>query len=181
MPMLEGLDELTLELLNEATQAWVELDYNRKLHSELGVTPLARFLAGPDVGRPSPSSEALRRAFRLRSRRTQRTSDGTLTVEGVRFEVPSRFRHVERLSVRYARWDLGSIDLVDGRIGTILCPLYPIDKAKNADGKRRVLEAIAAAPAPSEMAPLLKKLMADYAATGLPPAYIPKPVSPEES
>jgi hypothetical protein len=28
--------------------------------------------------------------------------------------------------------------------------------------------------APSEMAPLLRKLMADYAATGLPPAYIPK-------
>jgi hypothetical protein len=31
-------------------------------------------------------------------------------------------------------------------------------------------------PSPGEpgIAPLLKKLMADYAATGLPPAYLPK-------
>ena len=31
--------------LNEATQAWVEQDYNRKRHSEIDDTPLARFLA----------------------------------------------------------------------------------------------------------------------------------------
>ena len=29
-------------------------------------------------------------------------------------------------------------------------------------------------PQPSGIAPLLRKLMAEYAATGLPPAYIPK-------
>jgi len=32
-----------------------------------------------------------------------------------------------------------------------------------------------------EAAPLLKKLMAEYAATGLPPAYIPKYSHEEES
>lgn len=37
--MLEGMQELTLELLNEATQAWVEREYHRALHSELGCTP----------------------------------------------------------------------------------------------------------------------------------------------
>jgi hypothetical protein len=30
------------------------------------------------------------------------------------------------------------------------------------------------------MAPLLRKLMEDYAATGLPPAYLPKSASNEE-
>jgi hypothetical protein len=45
--MLEGHKGLTLALLNEATQAWVELEYNRALHSEIGETPLRRFLAGP--------------------------------------------------------------------------------------------------------------------------------------
>ena len=30
-------------------------------------------------------------------------------------------------------------------------------------------------PPPSGVAPLLKKLMADYAASGLPPAYMPLP------
>ena len=33
---------------------------------------------------------------------------------------------------------------------------------------------------PSGMAPLLTQLLADYAATGLPPAYLPVPTSPAE-
>ena len=61
--MLEGVPDLTLVLLNEATQAWVELEYNRTVHSETREPPLARCLAGPDVGRPSPASDALRAAF----------------------------------------------------------------------------------------------------------------------
>jgi transposase InsO family protein len=51
MPMLEGVKELTLELLNDATAAWVELDYNQGYHSEIGTEPLRRFLDDPDVGR----------------------------------------------------------------------------------------------------------------------------------
>ena len=66
LAMLEGVPELTLALLNEATQAWVELEYNQKRHAELGEAPLARYLRGPDVGRDSPDSAALRRAFRRR-------------------------------------------------------------------------------------------------------------------
>ena len=49
MPMLEGEKQLTLELLNRATLAWLELEYNRKCHSEIGTTPLERYLAGPSV------------------------------------------------------------------------------------------------------------------------------------
>lgn len=74
MAMLEGVAELTPELLNEATLAWVERDYHRALHSELGTTPLARALEGPTVGRESPGSEALRAAFRMEVSRTQRAS-----------------------------------------------------------------------------------------------------------
>ena len=36
MAMLEGEKDLTLELLNRATLAWLELEYNRKRHSEIG-------------------------------------------------------------------------------------------------------------------------------------------------
>ncbi len=113
--MLEGVKDITLPLLNEATQAWVEMEYNRKLHSEIATTPLSRYLARPDLGRPSPSSDALRRAFRMMISRTQRRSDGTTTVDGVRFEIPSGYRNLERLFVRYARWDLSAVDLVDPR------------------------------------------------------------------
>jgi transposase InsO family protein len=174
--MLEGVEPLTLALLNQATLAWVELDYHRSVHRELRCTPLERYRAGPDVGRPCPDSDTLRRAFRIEVRRTQRLSDGSLSLAGQRFEVPTRFRHIKRLCLRYARWDLTRVDLVDEHTATSLSPLYPVDKSRNADAIRRTLDTPSLEPvnpAPVGMAPLLKRLMAEYAATGLPPAYIP--------
>ena len=157
-------------------RAWVEQEYHRSVHSEIGCSPLERYLAGPDVGRDCPGSEALRAAFRLEVTRTQRRSDGTVSLDGLRFEIPSRYRHLQRVHLRYARWDLRRVDLVDARRGSLLCALYPLDKAANADGARRALEAVSQAPLAASapgMAPLLRQLMAEYAATGLPPAYLP--------
>jgi len=179
MAMLEGKGELSLALLNEATQAWVELEYHLARHSELDETPRERYLRAPNVGRACPDSETLRRVFREQVTRTQRRSDGTITVDGVRFELPSRFRALVRPCVRVARWDLSSCDLVDPRTGAHLAKLAPLDKAKNADGRRRAI------PRPGDdlrgeenpeagIAPKLRALMRDYAATGLPPAYLPK-------
>lgn len=184
MAMLEGEAELTLELLNTATQAWVEQEYHRSPHSELGGdTPLERYLRGPSVGRPSPSSMELRRAFRMEIGRKQRRSDGTVTVEGIRFEVPSAYGALVNLRLRVARWDLSSVDLVDPRTGAHLATLFPLDKAKNADRRRRVLvpeRPASPQPKPPGIAPLLRSLMADHAATGMPPAYLPKDESPAE-
>lgn len=177
MAMLEGQRELTLALLNEATQAWIEMEYQREIHSETGQAPLVRWLAGPSVGRETPSLDELRLALTAATTRTQRTSDGTISLAGVRFEVPSRFRHLRKLHVRFASWDLSHIWLLDERTGTVLARLYPLDKARNADAVRRPLDPAPATQAPAEgsgIAPLLRKLMAEYAATGLPPAYIPK-------
>ena len=182
LAMLEGCRELTLAQLNEATQAWVELEYNRKEHSEIGQTPLRRYLAGKDVGRASPSATALREAFTAAISRMQRRSDGTVTVAGVRFELPSRYRHLRRVCLRYASWDLSRVYLADERTGQILCRLFPQDKAANAKGARRRKEPVGEAAAtlgqePAEsapMAPLMRKLIAEYAATGIPPAYLPK-------
>jgi hypothetical protein len=175
--VLEGEPALTLDLLNTATQAWVEQEYHRTVHGELEKTPIER-LEGPDVSRASPDSEALRRAFRMEISRQQRRGDGTVTVEGVRFEVPSAYRTLERLRLRVARWDLSSVELVDPRSGAHRATLLPLDKARNADRARRALAEATAPLAPSRkppgIAPLLRQLMADYAATGLPPAYLPK-------
>jgi transposase InsO family protein len=199
MEMLAGRADLTLDFLNEATQAWVEIEYHRAVHREIGCSPVERFARAPDVLRASPSSNALRDAFRLEVQRRQRTSDGTISLEGMRFEVPSRYRHFRDLTVRYARWDLGRVDLVDpghppaGR-GTILAPLYPLDRRANADGRRSLLEpavpqgappasAAGHPPAGGESAsarsdqalpPLLQKILDEYRAAGIPPAYLPK-------
>jgi hypothetical protein len=152
------------------------------------VAPLARFLESPNVGRDSPSLEDLRIAFCAESSRSQRQSDSTISLAGVRYEIPGRYRHLPRISVRYAGWDLSHVYMIDGRTGTMLTRLYPLDRARNADGLRRSLEPTSS-DSPAEtgtrphdgMAPLLRKLIEDYAATGLPPAYLPKSTSREES
>ena len=177
LPMLEGEPHLTLDQLNLATLAWVSQEYNRTKHDEIGCPPLERYLAGPNVARECPGSEALRAAFRIEVKRRQRRSDGTVRLENQRFEIPSRYRHLSDIRLRYARWDFSRVDLIDPHSGAILCPLYPIDKVANAQGLRRVLEPVSPLPKPpaSGIAPLLKKMIADYAATGLPPAYLPLP------
>ena len=176
MAMLDGEAELTLDLLNSATQAWVEREYHRAKHSETGCTPLDRFINGPQAGRECPGSEALRQSFRIEVARIQRRSDGTLSLDGTRFEIPSRYRTLLRPTVRYARWDLRRVDLVDAHTGAVLCPLYPLDKTANADGQRRRLAVPDASPTPpaTGMAPLLRQLIDAQEATGLPPAYLPK-------
>ncbi len=176
MAMLEGEQALTLELLNEATQAWAEQEYHRTVHTELKVTPLARYLAGPSVARKCPDSGVLRDAFRIEVERRARRADGTISLGGTRFEIPARLRHLSDVHVRYARWDFSRVDLVDARTGAVLCPIKPLDKAANADGKRRRLDPagmdLSALP-PTGMAPLLRELLAEYAATGQPPTYLP--------
>lgn len=176
MAMLEGEAHLTLPLLNTATLAWIEQEYHRTIHSEIDDSPLNRYLSAKDLGRISPDTMSLRQAFCMQVNRTLRQSDCTLSLEGRRFEVSSHYRHLKKLTVRYARWDLSFALLIDPHSNVCLERLYPQDKSANADGVRRTL-----APQketldiqPQGIAPLLKQLMSDYAATGLPPSYIPK-------
>ena len=89
--MLEHLPDLT-SFLNEATQAWVEYEYNRKVHSEIGEAPSTRFLAGPegDTAQPrtatryaSPSPAPITACSATAA--TARSSSN----EGRRFQVPT--------------------------------------------------------------------------------------------
>ena len=67
--------------------------------------------------------------------------------------------------------------------GHVLARLHPQDKTQNASGLRRSLEPVSSAapaagpppatPAPA-IAPLLARLLDRQAASGLPPAYLPK-------
>jgi putative transposase len=183
LAMLDAVPNLTLKQLNHASFVWVEQEYLATAHRELqGATPLQRFLAGPSVLRDCPDSATLRRHFRIEVQRSQRRSDGTITVDGVRFEVPQAFAHLRQLSVRYARWDRSQVDLVDPRTGVIQATLYPLDKARHADGRRRIVPSTGLSSRPvatsstatprDPQAPLMRHLMAQFAATGLPPAYL---------
>ena len=180
MAMLEGEPNLSLDALNLATQAWTEQEYHRTRHSEIEATPLEHYLAGPNVSRPCPSSATLSNSFRIEVVRKQRRSDGTVSLNGARFEIPSRYRHLQQVHLHYARWDLSRVDLVDQRTGAILCAVKPLDKSANANGQRRRLSPVQldlSAVAPSGLPALMTQLLADYAATGVPPAYLPTPTT----
>jgi transposase InsO family protein len=188
--MLKAEPNLSLERLNLATFAWTEFEYQTTVHRELnGATPLERFTRAASVLRAAPGSEDLRRAFRIEITRRQRLSDGTVSIAGRRFEVPQAFAHLRELHLRYARWDRSQADIVDARDGTVLATIHPLDKARHADGRRKARVTIdpsvpvaAQTPADRQPAPLLRQLLAQFAATGLPAAMIHhEPPNPEES
>ena len=179
MELLRGIDNLELAFVNQAAQAWVEQDYHRKHHREIKTTPLNRLLGGTDVSRPVPDRDALHLAFTRRITRRPRRSDATVVVDGIRYELPFRFARMPSVILRAPGWDKSQMVLVDPDTDAPLARLLPQDKIKNASGKRRLIQPDenTAQPNPSSDRPmpaLLRKWMADHAATGLPPTYIPK-------
>lgn len=179
MELLRGLKDLKLAFVNQAAQAWIEQDYHRRNHSEIKTTPLHRMLTGPDVARPAPDSDFMRLAFTRRIRRTPRRSDATVTVDGIRYELPARFGHLQSVILRAPSWDKSIMTLVDPATDAPLARLLPQDKVKNASGKRRIIamdktEEPLVLSSDASMPALLQAWLADYAATGLPPAYLPK-------
>jgi transposase InsO family protein len=174
--LLRGVANLSLSFVNQAAQAWVEQDYHRKWHRQIGSTPLEAMLKGPDVSRPTPDSAFLRLAFTRRIQRCPRRSDATVVVDGVRYELPVRFAHLPAVILRAPSWDKSQMVLVDPNTDAPLARLLPEDKAKNADAKRRTIDPDPnVVPVTDQRLPaLLRQWLADYAATGLPPAYLPK-------
>ena len=131
LPMLgDTVNHMILEALNAATLAWVEMEYQHALHRELGTSPAARCLAGPSVSRACPEMPALRQAFATQQSRMVRQSDGTISVEGRRSEVPARLRSLRKLLVRYARWDLSHVWAVDSQTDAILGALHPLGQTR---------------------------------------------------
>ncbi len=179
LAMLSRVKQLDLAFLNKATHAWIEQEYNLKYHEEIHTSPIKRLINGKDVSRPAPSFDDLRFAFTAHTTRTQRKNDGTISLKGIRFEVPSRFRHIRKLTVHYQSWDLSKAWIVNEKTRESLARIFPEDKTRNANGRRRALDqvdTIELSPDDEleEIPSLMSKYLADYSANGLPPAYLPR-------
>ncbi len=177
LAMLHLEKHMTLRQLNDATVAWLEVEYNRKVNDETKQTPLARFLEDKNVLRESPPLEKLREMFTLEQDRRQRRHDGTLSIAGLRFEVPQIYRHMKDIRVRFARHDLSRVYVVHAQTGETLSRLLPLDKEANGTGARRgVIPAGAPVPLPAPVpvqAPLLRNLMEKAQEQGIHASYIP--------
>ncbi len=181
MAMLENKKQLTLKELNDITLSWAEIEYNKASHSEIKSSPLKRFLNNRDVSRECPSVKELKSSFRQEVIRTVRKSDATISVEGIRYEIPYRYRHIPKVSIRYAKWDLTLVHIIDANSGRDICQISPVNKSKNAEGVRKTTTFfkeetldMELEKEKDEIAPLLMEILAKQAETGLPPAYEPK-------
>lgn len=109
LPELTLSDVTTLLDLNESLLAWIEVVYHRKLHSELGQSPLERFQQdeAPTV-RPVDPTE-LRQAFLHRATRRV-TKTATVSFHGNRYQVPA-FLVGQTVELRYDPFDLTRLEV----------------------------------------------------------------------
>jgi hypothetical protein len=177
--MIEEVKPLTLNTLNDLTLIWLEGEYHHSIHSEIKSTPISSFSNDPSVLRDSPSSDKLRMAFVCEVDRLQRKSDGTMSLDGVRFEIPSAYRHHKNLLIHYTSWDLSFVFLVDPMTSKPLARLYPLDKSKNNDGKRARHAPVNKTRIPvnelmQQLPAQMRHLVKQSQLQSMPPVYVPQ-------
>jgi putative transposase len=122
--LVEIDDGVELAELNRLFSAWLEVVYHRRVHSETGQAPLARFDAAGAPALPTPA--LLREAFLWSCERTV-TKTATVSLHGNQYELDAALvgRKVElvfdpfdltRIEVRYQQRPFGlAVPLVIGR------------------------------------------------------------------
>ena len=176
MAMLKNKKVITLKELNDLTTAWAEIEYNKSDHSELKSTPLNRFLNHTDISKNCPDLDYLNQMFRREVIRTVRRSDATISVESKRFEIPYQYKHFRKIRIRYAKWDLSLVHMVDDS-GKTIARIYPLDKSKNSCSGRKVVKTDVEdfkEKDDDKLPPLLEEIVNKFNDIGLPPAYLPK-------
>ena len=123
--VLENVADLTLDRLNEITQVWVEQSLSSDPRRDRHATA-ATLSQAADVGRACPDSANSTTRLRCTVTRRQRRSDGTLSLAGKRFELPSRYRHLERPAITGMPAGISArSDLIDPHTQAVLCSLLP--------------------------------------------------------
>lgn len=186
LKMIPKQKRIDLELLNKVTQAWVEQDYHTSVHSETKQTPLHRFFDETGVLRPALDFNELKRCFRMRLTRSVRKTDATVTIDGVRFQLPQCYGHLDQIVLRYARWDLGEAEVLCPDTLKPIATIYPVNKLANSLANRSASIAVAEqtedkAQESEELLslshdwlpPLLARCLADHARENQLAGYLP--------
>ena len=178
--MLEHVPDLTLAFLNEATQAWVEHEYNRKIHSEIGKTPITRFLAGPTSRDRAPTATRCASPSRAApsARRGRATAPSSSTAAASRCRTATAISPASRCATPPGI----SAPSISSTSAPATCWRASIRRTRPrtpaACAARSSRSSSSDRPAPrapaSAIPPLLQRLLDPQASTGLPPAYLPK-------
>jgi len=121
LPELAASRVVTLDQLNEAFVAWLELEYNARPHGQTGQAPLERWREAAHRVRYA-SDEALRQAFLFRERRTPDKA-GVFTLCGTKYQVGPKLAR-RRVEVRYDPEALHEVEVwKDDRLAERVNPL----------------------------------------------------------
>jgi hypothetical protein len=128
--------QLTLQELNIYTAEWVDVVYNDRVHSETKERPARRFFHGKKVVRNNFRENEVETAFLRNDSRVVRSSDGTISLHGIRYVIADEFRHHKKLRLRYALWNKRIVYIEDALTGKIVASATPVDKVANSNGRR---------------------------------------------
>ncbi len=104
----------TLEQLNEAFFAWLEVNYHAEVHEELGITPLQRWQQDADLI-VAVTPEVLRRALMLRAARKVHINTAIIMLEGEQYQASPHLAG-EQVEIRWHPDDMESLEVwSDGR------------------------------------------------------------------
>ena len=132
---LPGFTGTTLDEINDAFEEWLSREYNDRIHSATGQTPLDRFVAGIECLRSSP--EDLKDHFRKKIRRRV-NKDRTIILDKHLFEGPVSLigkqvdllyhdNEYERVELQYQKHSYGFLKEVDPHVN------YRVKRDKNND------------------------------------------------
>ena len=109
LPELPHSSVTTLPQLNESLLAWIEVVYQRKLHTETGQAPLERLRQDPALSTRPVDPLELRQAFLHRDQRKV-TKTATFSFRRNRYRVPAYLRG-QTVELRYDPFDLTRIEV----------------------------------------------------------------------
>ena len=122
----------SLEALNQAFAAWLEKDYNGRLHSAIGMTPLDAYMSQAENVRVLTDPSSLDPLFLRRETRKVR-HDSTITIDKRLFEVPPKYIG-QSIEVRFEAHDLGEVLIYED--GAEIARVKPVNLADNARMRR---------------------------------------------
>ena len=137
----------TLEELNEAFLAWMDLEYNSRVHGDTGQTPDARWRAGIDRVEYVDERQ-LQLAFRWRERRTPDKA-GVFSLFGTRYQVGPELAR-RRIDVYFDPEDLAEVEVHQGGRFVERCTPFEVREHRRPRAKVEEVSAPSAdAPAPT--------------------------------
>jgi transposase InsO family protein len=109
LPELTHSKVTTLDQLNESLLAWLEVVYHRKVHTEIGQSPLERYRQDPaPTVRPVNPTELRQACLHRVTRKVTKTA--TVSFEGNRYRVPA-FLRGQSIELRFDPFDLTQLEI----------------------------------------------------------------------